>query len=88
MNRTKLFLTAYLQVFLVSANTLFISRLFWFGIAAAGFGISYMWTLNVRRISVSSQTDRLIYSTGAMTGGLSGVLLATYATKLLTYLIH
>ena len=37
----KLFLTAFMQVFLVSANTYFIAETFYPGIAIAGFGISY-----------------------------------------------
>jgi len=73
---TKLFITAYVQVFLVSANTYFIANLFWPGIAIAGFGISYLWTANVRRISIGSTADRLIYATGAMLGGLTGVIIS------------
>ncbi len=75
--RRKLFINAFLQVFMVSANTYFISRVAWLGIAACGFGISYLWTLNVRRISVGSNADRLIYASGAMLGGLCGVLFST-----------
>jgi len=75
-NRSRLFLTAYLQVFLVSANTYFISHLAWLGIAVCGFGISYLWTLNVKKISASTTLERIIYATGAMLGGLSGVLIS------------
>lgn len=73
---TKLFITAFVQVFLVSANTYFIANLFWPGIAVAGFGISYLWTANVRKIAVGTMAARLIYATGAMMGGLCGVLLS------------
>ena len=72
----KLFLTAFLQVFLVSANTLFIANLLYPGIVIAGFGISWFWSGNVKRVSIGSTRDRLIYSTGAMLGGVSGVTLA------------
>ncbi len=72
----KLFLTAFLQVFLVSANTLFIARVFYPGIVLAGFGISWFWSGNVKRVSIGSNKDRLIYSFGAMIGGVSGVLTA------------
>lgn len=72
----KLFTTAFVQVFLVSANTYFIANLFWPGIAVAGFGISYLWTANVRRIAVGTTTARLTYATGAMLGGLTGVLMS------------
>lgn len=73
-NLKKLFVTAFFQVFLVSANTFFISRVAWLGIAACGFGISYLWTLNVKRISAGSMLERVVYASGAMAGGLLGVL--------------
>jgi len=72
----KLFFTAFLQVFLVAANTLFIANLFYPGVIIAGFGISWFWSGNVRRVAIGSTKDRLIYSTGAMLGGLSGVITA------------
>lgn len=75
-NGRKLFLTAFFQVFLVSANTYFISRVAWLGIAVCGFGISYLWTLNVKKISASSTLERFIYASGAMIGGLFGVLVS------------
>ena len=71
-----IFITGYAQVFLVSANTYFISRTTWLGIAVCGFGISYLWTINVRRVTIGSRTEQVIYSTGAMLGGLTGVLIA------------
>jgi hypothetical protein len=72
----KLFLTSYLQVALVSANTYFISKVTWLGIAICGFGISYIWTINVKQISISSLKERIIYATGAMLGGLTGVAIS------------
>ncbi len=78
----KLFTTAFLQVFLVSANTLFIANLFYPGIVLAGFGISWFWTGNVKKISISGTKQRLIYSFGACTGGISGVLLSNYINSI------
>lgn len=75
-NLRKLFITAFLQVFLVSANTYFISRVAWLGIAVCGFGISYLWTLNVKKISAGSTLERFVYAGGAMIGGLFGVLIS------------
>ena len=72
----KLFLTAFLQVFLVAANTLFITRMFYLGIAIATFLISFFWTYNVQKISIAKMKDRIIYCSGAMLGGLSGVYIA------------
>lgn len=72
----KTFLTGFVQVFLVSANIYFISRKNWAGIAVCGFFISYLWTINVRKVAVGSTSERIIYSTGACLGGISGVILA------------
>ena len=77
----KLFITAFLQVFLVSANTLFIARVFYPGIIIAGFGISWLWSGNVKKVSFGNKKHRLIYSAGAMLGGLSGVLLSNLILK-------
>ena len=74
----RLFSTAYLQVLLVSANTYFISRIAWIGIAVCCFGISYLWTLNVKKISAGTQIERIIYATGAMFGGLTGVFIGKF----------
>ena len=74
----RLFLTAYFQVLLVSANTYFISRIAWIGIAVCCFGISYLWTLNVKKISAGTQAERIIYATGAMFGGLTGVVIGKF----------
>jgi hypothetical protein len=73
----RLFITAFLQVAMVSANTYFISKVAWLGIAACGFGISYLWTVNVRKISASTTKERIAYASGAMLGGLTGVALGT-----------
>ena len=76
-----IFTTGFIQVFLVSANTYFISRTTWAGIAVCGFGISYLWTINVRKVSIGSKTESLVYATGAMLGGLAGVMLAKIIKK-------
>lgn len=76
LRERRLFLTAFIQVFLVSANTYFISSLFYPGIAIAGFGISWFWAGNVKKIAVGNNFERAVYSTGAMFGGLAGVIIS------------
>lgn len=71
-----IFLSGFTQVFLVSANIYFISRLNWPGIAFCGFGISLLWAINVRKVSTSNKLMPVIYAGGAMFGGLSGVFMA------------
>jgi len=71
----EIFTTGFAQVFLVSANIYFISKLFWPGIAVCGFGISYLWCINVRKVNLGTKLEQVTYSTGAMLGGLTGVLM-------------
>jgi len=80
--KIKLFSTAFIQVFLISANTYFISKSFYIGIAFAGFGISWFWTGNVKKVSLGKWKERLIYSLGATAGGLFGVLVSKTIFKL------
>jgi hypothetical protein len=61
---------------LISAKTYFVANLMWLGIAFCGFGISYIWTFNVRRVNFGSRTESFVYAFGAMSGGLAGVWLA------------
>jgi hypothetical protein len=70
----KLFSTGFLQVAFVSANVHFISTGNYTAMAFTGFSISYIWTLNVKRVAISDNIDRIIYSLGAMSGGLFGVM--------------
>lgn len=73
----KLFQTAYLQVFLVSINTIFLSKGIYTGVAIAGFLISYLWVSNVKKANIATKKDQIIYSLGAMTGGLSGLFITS-----------
>lgn len=72
----KLFVTAFLQVFFVAVNTVFISRQMFFGVFLAGFVISFLWTLNVARTACASWIDRVVYALGAACGSVSGAMLA------------
>lgn len=78
---TKLFITAFIQVFLVSANTYFIANSFYAGIAVAGFGISWFWSSNVKSVAFGSKFHRLVYASGAMFGGITGVLISKIILK-------
>ena len=76
-----IFTTGFAQVFLVAANTYFISRTTWVGIGICGFGISYLWTINVRKVSLGTKSEQIVYATGAMIGGLCGVYIAKFIKK-------
>jgi len=68
----KLFTTAFIQVSLVSFNTYLIANDLIIGIFFASFCISYVWSSNVKKISVSNNLERIIYSLGAAFGGVFG----------------
>lgn len=72
----KLFLTAFIQVALVSMNVVFISKGYIIPMILTGFGISFTWTFNVKKIAFGSNTDRIIYAFGAATGTAVGYFLA------------
>lgn len=46
-----------------------------YGIAICGFSISYLQTINVKKIGLGTKKEQIIYATGAMFGGCIGVLI-------------
>jgi hypothetical protein len=74
----KLFLTAMLQVALVSMNVVFISRGAIVPMLITGFGISLIWTFNVKRVAFGMWRERIIYASGAMCGTYFGYLITTF----------
>ena len=70
--RIYLFLTALLQVMLVSLNIVFITYHQLLAMTITGFAISIIWTFNVKKVAFGSLTDRIIYASGAAAGTLIG----------------
>ncbi len=70
-----LFITGFSQVFLVVLNTYFISKQFIIGIIFCSFGISFIWSFNVKKVAFGTMKDRFIYSFGAMFGSISAFYL-------------
>jgi len=68
----KTLLTGFLQVFFVAVNTYFIAHSKPLGVLFASFLISFIWSFNVKRVAFGTMTDRVLYSTGAALGGISG----------------
>lgn len=68
----QLALTGFVQVFFVSVNTYFIARDFEAGILIAAFLISYIWSINVKKVAFGTQGDRISYATGAALGSYAG----------------
>jgi hypothetical protein len=70
-----LFLTGWIQVVLVAINTWQIPNEKYIGSVFVGFLISFVWTFNVKKIAFGTLLDRVVYSSGAMVGVLSGMLI-------------
>lgn len=83
MNKSELglFFTAFLQVFLVATNVVFIHHDKIVALVITGFLISLVWTLNVKRVAFGGWKDRFIYATGAGVGTLIGYYLSNYIIK-------
>lgn len=73
---TKIFLTAFVQVLLVSLNTIFLSKDNYTGVTICAFLISYVWCLNVKKVSIGSRKEQIIYASGACIGSLSGLVIS------------
>jgi hypothetical protein len=71
----KIFFQSFFQIALVSISTILITKHLYFGIFVSSFLITLLWTFNVSRIAVSTIKQKLIYSLGAGTGAVCGVLL-------------
>lgn len=74
----KLFITGFIQVFLTAMNIVFITGKEVFPLIITGFLISFVWTINVRKIAFGTHTDRIIYAFGAAIGTYIGYLSANY----------
>lgn len=77
--RLKLALTGFVQVVFVAANTVFISHYQLLGNLFTAFGISFIWTYNVKRIAFGDSMDRWAYAIGAALGSVTGTILANGA---------
>lgn len=71
-----LFLTGFVQVTLVAANTYCVVHEHYAATLTVGFGISFVWTINVKKVAFGSWPERIAYALGAGCGSLAGLLTA------------
>ncbi|MBM9546110.1 hypothetical protein JWG40_03730 [Leptospira sp. 201903074] len=71
-----LFLTGFLQVLFVCANTYMISKQKYMWVLVFGFLISFIWSWNVRKIAFGNIFDRIKYSIGSAAGGGVGLFVS------------
>ena len=72
----KLFLTAFVQVFLIAVQTVFLANSIYLGVIIVGFGISYIWTWNVSKVAFGTNKDKFIYACGAGCGSICGLMIS------------
>jgi len=77
----KIFFTSFLQIGLVAINTYLITQLIWVGIFIVSFLISYLWALNVSKISVSTKQAKIVYALGAGFGAITGLIILNLILK-------
>ena len=70
-----LFTMGYLQILCIVANTWLISHNYMGYAVLSQFAITFIWTFNVKKISISSLPERVIHASGAMAGSASVWLL-------------
>jgi hypothetical protein len=70
---SKIVLTGFVQVFLVSVQTFNIAHGHALAAAFFGFAISIVWSLNVRSIVLGGWPERLLYSGAAASGTVLGM---------------
>lgn len=82
MNKSvKLFLSAFSQVGLVAVNVFQIAHQYYFGAFIVGFLISLLWSFNVTKIAFGMLNDRIVYSFGAGTGTVLGIIISNLIYK-------
>jgi hypothetical protein len=81
MEKLKLFITGFVQVFFVAINTYFLSKIFYLGVFLCAFMISLVWSWNVKKVAFGTISDRLIYALGAAFGSIVGLLISTLILK-------
>jgi len=75
-NKITLFATAFVQVFLISLNTVLLSHKQVLPSIVCAFLISYVWTVNVKRAAFGSHSDKLTYAFGAACGTSLGIYIS------------
>jgi hypothetical protein len=68
-----LFFTGFIQVYFISVNTYFLSKEMYWGVLIAAFMISWVWSLNIKKLAFGSAFDRVVYALGATAGSLAGL---------------
>ncbi len=74
----KQFLTGFLYIFFLAINTRFLSNANFQGAFICSILIGYLWTGNVKRVSISTQSERILYCIGSGFGSIVGLWATIY----------
>lgn len=80
-NKIRLFFTAFLQVYFVCLNIIFITSKIIIYIFISSFCINILWTFNIKKVAFGDNIDRLVYAIGAAIGSISGVISFNFIKK-------
>jgi len=69
-------LMAFIQVGLVACNVLFISHGQILAMLITAFGISMLWSFNIKKVTFGNISDRVAYAIGAALGTYVGYLIS------------
>jgi hypothetical protein len=78
-----LFFTSFLHLFLGAYNVWLIANNLPFQVSIVGFLIAFTWSYNVKLISVSTLSERIVYSFGAGIGTTCGMIFAKQINEIL-----
>jgi hypothetical protein len=78
-----LIVMGFVQVFFVSVNTYFLAKEIYLGVVIAAFSISFVWSFNVKKVAFGSNSDRILYSLGAMSGSVFGLYSSSWLITIL-----
>jgi hypothetical protein len=82
MKLIKLFISGFLQVYFIAINTYCIAKEIYYLIPFAVFSISFLWTYNVKRISIANIKERFVYCIGAVFGNILGIITVKFLYRI------
>lgn len=82
MSTIKIFVSGFIQVFLVGLNTVFISKSETTLAFLAGYLIAQMWMYNVKRVVAQTTIDKQAYAFGSALGVVVGMHTANFLSSL------
>jgi hypothetical protein len=71
----KIFISSFMSILMLSSNTYFISKEYYYISIFMSIPISAVWMFNVKNIYSSSLKDKMLYTIGALMGTAASLLI-------------